>query len=50
MNCLQKELEMDGLLVRVFGPKEIGLFGGGWVVLPERDLRSLQYLEGLSRW
>ena len=49
-NCLQKELEMDGLLVRVLGPKEIGLFRGGWVVLPERDLRSFQYLEGLSQW
>ena len=28
-NCLQKELEMDELLVRIFGPKEIGLFGVG---------------------
>ena len=28
-NCLLKELEMDGLLVRVFGLKEIDLFGRG---------------------
>ena len=49
VNCLQ-ELEMDGLLVRVFGPKEIGWFGEVWMVLLERDLKSVQYLEGLAQW
>ena len=52
VNCLQKELEMNELLVRVFGPKEIGWLGGGgggggiWVVLPERDLRSVNVWRG----
>ena len=50
MNCLQKELEMDLDLVWIFGPKEMGWFGGTAEDLPERDLRRDQYLAGLDRW
>ena len=50
MNCLQKELEMDLDLVWIFGPKEMGWFGGTAEDLPERDFRRDQYLAGLDRW
>jgi len=48
VNCLLKELEMNLGEVWVLGPKEMGWLGGGEERLPDKDLRSDQYLERLD--
>ena len=50
MYCLQKELEMDLDSVWIFGPKEMGWFGGTAEDLPERDFIRDQCLAGLNQW